>query len=130
MPRQPFTPEDIQELRSLARQWGKIIARRAFGDAGPGLDVDLDAMEQVAQAAAEGLTEGTLQTCLEQQAQRLGPTPPCPGCGRECLLERQPRPLAIRGGRIEQSEPVAYCPDCRRDFFPPTAGVAPRRARL
>ena len=82
MPRQPFTPEDIQELRHLARQWGKIIARRAFGDAGPGLDVDLAAMEQVAQAAAEGLTEGTLQTCLEQQVQRLGPTQPCPDCGR------------------------------------------------
>ena len=130
MPRRQFTPGEIQELRTLARQWGKILARRAFGDAGPGRDVDLDAMEQVAQAAAEGITEGTLQTCLEQQAQRLGPQQPCPGCGRDCTLHRQTRPLAVRGGRIDQSEPVASCPDCRRDFFPPTPAAASGRARL
>src|SRR4051794_34282900 len=34
-----------------AKQWGKIVVRRAFGEHGPGLDVDLDAMEQVAAAA-------------------------------------------------------------------------------
>ena len=88
------------------------------------------AMEQLAQAAAEGLTEGTLQTCLEQQALALGPTQPCPTCGRACPLQRETRPLAVRGGRLDQSEPVCHCPDCRRDFFPPTTGVAPRRPRL
>jgi hypothetical protein len=130
MPRQPFTPQELQELRRLASQWGKIIARRAFGEAGPGLDVDLDAMEQIAQVAAAGLTEGTLQTCLEQQAQALGPTQPCPTCGRSCPLQRATRPLAVRGARLDQSEPVGHCPDCRRDFFPPTTAVAPRRPRL
>lgn len=130
MPRRQLTPAQLQELRTLASQWGKIIARRAFGDAGPGLDVDLDAMEQVAQAAAEGLTEGTLQTCLEQQAQTLGDRQPCPACGRQCPTRRQTRPLAVRGGRLDQSEPVGHCPDCRRDFFPPTTRAAPRRARL
>lgn len=130
MPQRPFTPQELQELRALASQWGKIIARRAFGDQGPGLDVDLDAMEQIAQAAAEGLTEGTLQTCLEQQAQTLGPQQPCPACGRPCPTQRETRPLAVRGGRLEQSEPVCHCPDCRRDFFPPTAAATPRRPRL
>ena len=48
----------------MAARWGKIIARRAFGDDGPGLDIDLDAMEQIAQAATAGLHEGTLQTLL------------------------------------------------------------------
>ncbi len=52
MARRTFTPEELQELRALAARWGKIVARRAFGDAGPGLDVDLDAMEQIARAAA------------------------------------------------------------------------------
>src|SRR5262245_57776134 len=86
MPRRQLTPQQLRELRTLARQWGKILARRAFGDAGPGRDVDLDAMEQVAQAAAEGITEGTLQTCLEQQAQRLGPQQPCAiGIKLSCL---------------------------------------------
>src|SRR2546421_9578125 len=112
MARRSFTPEDLQELRHLAAQWGKIVARRAFGEGGPGLDVDLDAMEQVAQAAATGLTEGTLQTCLEQQAQTLGPKQPCPTCGRECPSRRETRPLAVRGGRLDQSDPVCHCPDC------------------
>ena len=125
MPRRPFSPQELQELRTLASQWGKIIARRAFGDAGPSLDIDLDAMEQVAQAAAAGLTEGTLQTCLEQQAQALGPQQPCPACGRHCPIQREARSLAVRGGRLQQSEPVCHCPDCRRDFFPPPPASAP-----
>src|SRR6516225_6165634 len=102
MPRRKFTPEEIEEIRKMAAQWGKIIARQAFGEAGPGLDVDFAAMEQVAEAAAKGVTEGTLEKCLEQQAQKLGPQQPCPACGRECTLDRQTRSLAVRGGRLEQ----------------------------
>ena len=82
MPRRHFTPQELQELRELATHWGKIIARRAFGDDGPGLDIDLDTMEQIAQAAAAGLNEGTLQILLEQQAEALGDQQPCPDCGR------------------------------------------------
>jgi hypothetical protein len=36
----------------------------------------------------------------------------------------------VRGGRLDQQELVCHCPDCRRDFFPPAAPVAPRRPRL
>ena len=36
-----FTPEEVQDIRDVAARWGKIVARRAFGDAGPGLDPDL-----------------------------------------------------------------------------------------
>ena len=37
--------KDLAEIHALAKQWGKIVVRRAFGEQGPGLDVDLDAME-------------------------------------------------------------------------------------
>ena len=124
MARRTFTPEELQKLRSLAAQWGKIVARRACGDDGPGLDVDLEAMEQIAQAAAAGLTEGTLQTLLEQQAHALGEQQPCPDCGRPCPLQRRERSLQVQGAQLQQSEPVCHCPDCRRDFFPPTASAA------
>jgi hypothetical protein len=124
MPRRSFTPEELQELRDLAACWGKIVARRAFGDAGPGLDVDLDAMEQIARAAATGLTEGTLQTLLEQQADALGEQQPCPDCGRPCGVRREGRRLQVQGAQLQQNEPVCHCPDCRRDFFPPTADLA------
>jgi hypothetical protein len=125
MARRQLSPQQLQELRDLATQWGKIIARRAFGDDGPGLDIDLDAMEQIAQAATAGLHEGTLQTLLEQQANALGEQQPCPDCGRTCAVGRQQRPLQVQGGPLHQSEPVCHCPDCRRDFFPPTAPLAP-----
>jgi hypothetical protein len=124
----PLTPQELQQVRELAAQWGKIIARRAFGDAGPGLDVDLLALEEVAAAAARGLTEGTLATLLEQQAQALPAEAPCPDCGRPCPVGREPRPLHSRGGTtLSYREPVCHCPACRRDFFPPAAGLAPGR---
>ena len=120
-----FTPEELRELSQLAAQWGKIVSRRAFGDDGPGLDVDFRTMEQIAYAAAAGLTEGALQTFLEQQARALGEQRPCPDCGRPCVLRRHERPLQVQGTQLRQSEPVGHCPDCRRDFFPPAADPAP-----
>lgn len=121
-----FTPEELQELHQLAAQWAKIISKRAFGDDGPGLEVDFRTMEQIASAAAQGLTEGTLQLLLEQQAQRLPEQQPCPNCGHLCPTQPHTRSLTARGALIEQVERVAYCPDCRRDFFPPADPSGPR----
>ncbi len=45
MPRRQLSLQELQEIRDYAAQWGKIIARRAFGDSGPGTDVDFQAME-------------------------------------------------------------------------------------
>jgi len=122
-----LSPQDLQELREFAFRWGIIVARRAFGDAGPGLDLDLAAMEQIAEAAARGLSEGTLATLLEQQAQTLAAEYSCPDCGRGCPVGREPRPLVCRAGPITYREPACHCPACRRDFFPSATGLAPRR---
>jgi hypothetical protein len=120
-----FTPEELQELRTLAARWAKIVSQRAFGDDGPGLDIDFRTMEQIATVAAQGLTEGTLQLLLQQQADKLPQEQPCPHCGQPCRTEPHKRPLTAQGATIEQVEPVAYCPDCRRDFFPPPARPRP-----
>lgn len=125
MAHREFPPELLREIRDLAAGWGKIVARRAYGEAGPGLDTDFEAMEQLARAAAAGLTEGALATLLEQQAQALGELACCPDCGTACPLHREPRTLHLPGGAVAQSEPVGHCPACRRDFFPPTAPAAP-----
>jgi hypothetical protein len=130
MPRRQLSPQDLQEIRDLAAQWGKIVARHAFGDTGPGTDVDFQAMEDVAVAAAAGVSAGTLAVLLGQQADALGPEQPCPDCGRPCVVRHADRPLACRGGQLSQREPLCHCPDCRRDFFPPTAPAAPRQPRL
>jgi hypothetical protein len=119
-----LTPQELLNIRDLAAQWGKIVARRAFGDAGPGLDIDFAALEEVAVAAARGLNEGTLETLLELQAQALPTEQPCPDCGQLCPVDHEPRPLTGRGGTLNYREPVAHCPACRRDFFPSAARVA------
>jgi hypothetical protein len=125
MPRRQFTPEMLQEIRDLAAGWGKIVAKRAFGDSGPGLDVDFDTMEQIARAAAAGLTEGTLSATLEQQARALDEDQPCPACGAPCPVRREPRTLASPGATVTHNEPACHCPACRRDLFPPAAPAAP-----
>lgn len=131
MPSRKLSAEKLQEIRDLAAQWGKIVARRAFGDDGPDTEVDFTTMEQVAAAAAAGLTEGTFTTLLEQQAQSLGDEQPCPDCQRLCPLHREDRPLDVPGGQqLTYHEPVCHCPDCRRDFFPPAAAPPPRRPPL
>jgi len=131
MARKPLSPQDLQNVRALAAQWGKIVSRRAFGESGPGLDLDFTALEQLAAAAAAGLTEGTLAAALEQQAQALGPQQPCPDCGRPCAVRRQARPLHIDSGQqVQLPEPFCHCPDCRRDFFPPEDSPAPGQPRL
>lgn len=126
MPSPRFTPEEIRELHDLARQWAKMVSRRAFGDDGPGLDVDFRTFEQIAAAAAHGLTEGTLELLLEQQAGKLPDEQPCPTCGKRCPTTPHTRSLTARGAEVEQVERIAHGPDCRRDFFPPAGGSGPR----
>jgi len=125
-----LTPQELQNLRDFAAQWGKIIARRAFGDAGPPLDADLFALEQAAQAAAQGLLQGTLSTLLEQQAQALPEQQPCPQCQQLCPVQHELRPLDLLGGSVSYNEPVCHCPACRRAFFPSAAYLAPDRPPL
>jgi len=130
MAQRPLSPQKIQEIRDLASQWGRIVGRRVFGDAGPGLDTDFSTLEQIAHAAAAGLTEGTLGTLLDQQARSLPEAPPCPECGRLCPLTYEDRTLTIKGGQLPLHEPVCHCPDCRRDFFPPQDLLAAGQPRL
>jgi hypothetical protein len=117
-PRQ-ISPQQLQEIREFAATWGKIISRRAFGDAGPDASVDFQTMEQVAAAAAAGLTEGTLSLLLEQQAHTLAPQHPCPACGCLCPVTHAQRTLTVPHLQVGYDEPLCHCPSCRRDFFPP-----------
>ena len=113
-----LTSEDLERITTLAKRWGKIVVRQAFGDDGPGLDVDLSQMEDVAVAAARGLTSGALEEATSQQARLLGTEQSCPQCGRLCGVDREERPVQVRGGLFEHQEPKCYCPTCRRSFFP------------
>ncbi|MDY3553318.1 hypothetical protein R5W24_002419 [Gemmata sp. JC717] len=120
MAKSKLTPEQLGAITDLAKQWGKIVARHAYGDSGPGLDVDFDQMEQIAAAATAGLAAGTLEHLAERQAQRLPDESPCPACQKPGRLSTRPRQVVARGATITLQEPIAHCPACRRDFFPPT----------
>ena len=117
----PFTKSqssDSSEIRDLAYGWGKIVSRRAFGEAGPGLDLDFDSIESLAVDAAQALLQGTVEEILRAQTELLGAEQPCPRCERFCPVRREPRSVAVRAGTtIPYDEPVGHCPACRRDFF-------------
>jgi hypothetical protein len=112
----------VKEIQEIAAGWGKIIAREAFPD-GPGLDVTLADMEELAIAASRSLVKGTVEAMTGSQGEQFGEEAACPLCGKMCPLEPASRPMIVRGGDAMLSEPVGHCPTCRRDFFPAAAGV-------
>jgi hypothetical protein len=124
------TPEDLERIAELAQRWGKIVVQQMWGEQGPGLDVNLDQMEQVAMAAVRGLLAGTLETATEQQGRKLGEQQPCPDCGQPCPVVTEERTVTTGGGSFEHHEPKAHCPACRRDFFPPKADSGTDQPRL
>jgi hypothetical protein len=115
----PFTKgqsDDLCELRDTAYGWGKIVVRRAYGDEGPGLDLDFDSIESLAVDMGQAVIRGTLEEILKAQFKRLGGHQPCPGCARACPVDKVPRAIQVRHGTIQYDEPVCHCPACRRDF--------------
>jgi len=127
MSKRKLTPEQFQQLRELAVAWGKIVAQRAAdNDPDACLELDFEQMEQLAAAAAQGLTEGTLAALLEQQTRTLNTEIPCPDCNTLCELKQKKRTLTIPKGQLQLPEPFCHCPKCRRDFFPPADTTATR----
>jgi len=125
------TAEDLKRIEELAKGWGKIIVRQYWGEKGPGLDVDLTQMEDVAMAAVRAMLAGTLEVATQQQARQLGEQQACPTCGRMCPLKHEVRPITVRdGGSFEHDEPKAHCPACRRDFFPSASAAETGWTRL
>jgi hypothetical protein len=129
----PFTkaqPDESSELRNMAYGWGKIVSRRAYGEEGPGLDIDFESIETMAVDIGQAVVRGAIEEALKTQLKLLGDHQPCPACARHCPVVTTTRTIQIRGGTITYDEPVCHCPACRRDFFPSTPELATRRARL
>ena len=128
----PFTKsksDDPSDLRDMAYGWGKVVSRRAYGDEGPGLDIDFDSIESWAVDMGRAVIKGAIEEALKTQLKLLGDHQPCPECARACPVTKVPRTIQTRGGPIEYDEPACHCPACRRDFSPPPPEFAARLAR-
>ncbi|MBV8383149.1 MAG: hypothetical protein JOZ63_11110 [Planctomycetaceae bacterium] len=129
----PFTkaqPEDLSQLRDLAYGWGTVVSRRAYGEEGPGLALDFDAIETLAVTVGQAVIQGAIEETLKTQCKLLGDHQPCPACARDCPVDTASRTLQVRGATITYHEPVGHCPACRRDFFPSAPQLAARLAQL
>jgi hypothetical protein len=129
----PFTKgqsDDLSDLRDMAYGWGKIVTRRAYGEEGPGLDLDFNSIESLAVDMGQAVIRGIIEDVLQNQFQRLGDHQPCPGCGQSCPVGKAPRTIQVRNGTVHYDEPVGHCPACRRDFFPSPPEFAARLAQL
>lgn len=127
MPSPRVTDEKVQELADLAEGYGKILAGEAYGPQGPGLDVNLATIEELAVTMQQALLKGLCETLTQRQAARLPTAQACPECGSECEVEppdetadgkSRSRPMQLRGGVFDLEEPRCYCRQCRRSFFP------------
>lgn len=112
----------LRQIQEVAESWGKLLAREAFPD-GPGLDVSLIEMEELAAMASKAMVRGAIETLTGDQAKRLPEEAPCPICQRACGLHTRARPIKVRGGQATLEEPVGHCATCRRDFFPSAPGA-------
>jgi uncharacterized protein with PIN domain len=49
----------------------------------------------------------------------------CPECGTRCDTSHSKRTLNSVDGFLAIDEPAAFCPKCRRGFFPPQGNAGP-----
>lgn len=132
-PTMPFTkaqPDESSKRRDMAYGWATIASRRAYGDEGPGLDIDFDSIETMAVDVGQAVVRGAIEEALKTQWKLLGDRQPCPQCVGDSPLVTLPRSSQVRGGTISYHEPVCHCPACRRDVFPSPPDLAARLARL
>jgi hypothetical protein len=117
-PHPRFTPEELQQLHDLARQWAKIVSRRAFGDDGPGLDVDFNTFEQIATAAAHGLTKGTSNCSSNNRPASSPPSSPVRTAGNSAPRSPAPDRSPPREPRSNKSSASPTVPTAGGTFSP------------
>lgn len=106
------------ELLKVARLQGENLARQAFGEKGPDLQVSLADLEQLLRPIVSAVAEGFLSRSAEEQTQRLAETLACPDCGRECPRAESGRTMRGEHARFTWNEVVCHCSHCERNFFP------------
>ena len=118
----PFTkgqPEELFHLRNRAYGWGKVVSRRAYGEEGPGLDLDFDVIASVAVEMGQAVLRGAIEEALNTPWNLLGHHQPCPECARACRRDLFPSPLelAARLAQLLSGDPGENRPRCGPKHF-------------
>jgi hypothetical protein len=75
-------------------------------------------IEDAGQKLGRFLSRSTQSRLANEVAAGEHATHSCPTCGQTCPVEFLKRTVTGIDGPFEMMEPKAYCPACRRDFFP------------
>lgn len=75
-------------------------------------------LECASLALGQRLSRVSLARAIREVAAESDTHAACPTCGARCLLTTSTRAVKSVSGSIDVTEPMGYCPACRRDFFP------------
>ena len=119
--RWPFTKgqsDDLSELRDMAYGWGKIVTRRAFGESGPGLDLDFDSIESLAVEMAQALTRGTVEEILKANFNCSATSSLVLNVRVLARSKKDPEPWPVRGGASTTTNRSVIARPVAGIFFP------------
>jgi hypothetical protein len=110
----------------------KNLVDKLYGPDGPPWGTTLTQIEDLILDIRQRLTKAMIEQALARQATTTADQRPpaygtCPGCQQPLACDdTNPRIVQTRVGEAEWSEPQAYCPRCRRAFFPSVEEPGPR----
>ena len=105
----------LQDLLNQASQVATELDRleRPPGEVPRYLHIELNA-HQVGRRLSCAIQQTQLAELTCEQPEHAG----CPDCGTRCRIHSARRKVQSMDGPLQQLEPKAHCPSCRRDFFP------------
>ncbi len=113
-PRTPLQEEKSRLLQRLAEIEVEQQRQRGTFKSVPHFSV----LEQAARELGQELSRVSQQRAAREVAASNESMAVCPECRQRISVEMSKRTLHSLDGPIEVLEPVAYCPPCRRAFFP------------
>ena len=111
-----------QEVREEIRRFAEQLRRKVYAEGYPEWGTLFSEIEELGVQIGDAVCREFLEQTVSQQAgsdAEVGRDHRCPTCdGPLEPREAAPRPLLTRRGEIAWQEPQAYCPKCRKAFFP------------
>jgi hypothetical protein len=123
MARAKKSSPQVEEVRPYLEGVAKNLVDKLYGPDGPAWGTRLTDIEALLLALRAVLTEKMLDESLARQAaahaRQADAARLCPGCQQPLPCDdTNPRIVQTDAGEAEWCEPKAFCPRCRRAFFP------------